>query len=872
MSQPLPPRLMSRLLDWWSGHADIEDLKGDLDEAFAEQVTHNGPFRARFSYTRQVLSICFSYALRRRKSSASYSPFYTQNSLSMFNNYFKIAIRNFLKHKLFTSINIVGLALGMSICLLALSISVSIFQTDSFHEKKDRIYQINSYISDVDNSRIYGSTYPAVASQLQEKYPFIEEVVKIKSGFRPEFDHHSNYLNFHGYYMDESFFDVFSFRLIQGNPHTALAEPFSLVLTKTVADKLYRNDNPLGKTLETDHGTYTVTGVMEDLKQTHFYFDVLTSYHTLEELQPGINLDDDWENYRNNYLYVLLKDNASQSSLTDALAQTSSLAEEFHPNQTIELQSIVLDAVVPRWDISNAIGIGWDYPSMLFFLFIGLLILLPAIFNYTNLSIARAIKRGKEIGVRKVIGAEKRQIKMQFIVETIVMTLFALIGAMVFFIPLQREFLNMVVAAEVLDTSFRPALFIVFILFGLIIGGITGFFPAAFFSRLNPVHTLKGSLQNRSVSVSGIKKGLFVFQFAMSLFFIIGVATIARQYRHVLSNNHGFESDQILTIPFDGMDKQVAINELQAHPDVKAITTSSNLPGILLTNSTEVTSNEIDTFQVNQVFVGDNFVENLKMKVVWGESGTNKKSSQNEELVLVNEQFLRSAAVFNTQKDSLLFSLEDGTKCRIVGILKDFNFEPLNQKITPLVMRYSLENSQYALLTVNSTDIKKTVTELDILWREIDQEAHFDAAFLDDEIEEAYHFLRSQIKIFSFLGALAIIISCLGLLGMVAYTTENRTKEIAIRKIMGASVSGIYLLLTKEFIRLIGFSALLAIPLSWVFYDKLFLYFLIRYGLGLGVWEIIFSVFFLFFIGFLFIYWQTSKVAQSNPATNLRYE
>ena len=325
-------------------------------------------------------------------------------------------------------------------------------------------------------------------------------------------------------------------------------------------------------------------------------------------------------------------------------------------------------------------------------------------------------------------------------------------------------------------------------------------------------------------------------------------------------------------MPFNSIDKQIAINELGNHPDVKSITATSNLPGVVVSTMVEVTPNDIDTMEVNEVFVGTDFIENMQMKLAWGDGASIESSNQSEEMVLVNQQFLRSAAVFNVQSDSLTFTLGDGTKCRIVGIMEDVNYEPMTETIDPLLFRYSLDKSQYALLSVSSTNIKKTINELDAIWSEIDQKTRFESSFLDDEIEAEYYFVSVQIKFFTYLSALAITISCLGLLGMVSYNTENRTKEIAVRKIMGASNKSLYYLLTKDFIKLIMISALIAIPFSYVFYDKLFLYFLIRYGLGLGFWEILVSVVFLFLVGFVSIYWQTSKVASANPAGNLRYE
>ncbi|MEQ9306963.1 MAG: ABC transporter permease, partial [Marinoscillum sp.] len=421
-------------------------------------------------YWLQVISLGFSYSLKKRKTDASYSAYHSNNSLAMMNNYFKIALRNFQKQKLFSTINIIGLALGMSICLLALSISVAIIQSDGFHEKKDRIYQINTYFKNSQDTKTYGSTFPALGDYMEGEYPFIETGLTIHSGFQPVVNQNGNDLDFHGYFVDPEFFDVFSFDLLKGNPQTALSQPNTMVLTEAVAKKLFREVDPMGKVLKTESGDFTVTGVMPDLKQTHLYFQVLTSTYTYERNQPATSKESDWTTYKNHYLYVLLRPGTSKETLSNALTQASLKASAYHPHQIIELESVILDEAVPRWNISNALGIGLDYPSMLFFLFIGLLILLPAIFNYTNLSIARAIKRSKEIGIRKVVGAAKHQVKMQFIVETVVMMMLALAGSFVIFVYIQQEFLDVVAAAEVLETSIRPSLVIVFILFGLIIG------------------------------------------------------------------------------------------------------------------------------------------------------------------------------------------------------------------------------------------------------------------------------------------------------------------------------------------------------------------------------------------------------------------
>ncbi|MEM9327489.1 MAG: ABC transporter permease, partial [Bacteroidota bacterium] len=825
-----PPSIPSWLLTKFAGSADIEDLLGDLEEGFEELAREKGLFRARVHHWRHVLSLCFSYALRSRRHATSYSPYYSSGGFGMFRNYVKIASRNFWKHKLFTVLNLLGLALGMSVCLLALSTSVAIVQSDEFHDNKDRIYQINTVIHDEEGKSTYASTFPAVGPHMESEYPFVEAALEIRPGFRPQVHRHGNLLDFHGYYVDPKFFDAFSFDLLQGDPSSALKAPQTMVLTKSVADKLFRDQDPMGQTLDTEEGSFTVTGVMADLKQTHMYFEVLTSQRTIaRNTTPRA---DDWQQHRGHYLYLLLRPGTTAETLAEALGQTAEIASGHNAEIGISLASAVLDQVVPRWNIRQAMGIGWDYPSMIFFLFIGFVILVPAVFNYTNLSIARAMKRAKEVGIRKVVGAGKRQIKMQFIVETVIMTLLALIGSVFIFIPIQKEFFTMVRAAEVLDTTLNGPVVVVFVSFAVFVGLMAGLFPAVYFSKISPAHSLKGALSGRAASVSGIKKGLFVFQFALSMFFIIGIATMARQYRHVFNDNHGFQSAQVVTLPFLGQNKQVAMEALKSHPDVTAITSSSHLPGVVINTQVEITPNTLDTINVAEVFMGEHFVSQLEMKLLWGSEELGTNSTQNEERVLVNERFLQAIAVFEQSEDSLTFTMGDGTHARIQGVLQDLHFEPLSRDIKPMVFRYSVDESNYALLSVQSQDFQATLVDLERIWSGIDQEVPFEASFLDDEIKKAYYFLRAQIKIFTFLGTLAVVISCLGLLGMVSYTTENRTKEIAIRKIMGASVSGIHLLLARDFLRLIGYSALIAVPLSYFFYDKLFLYFLIRYGLG----------------------------------------
>ncbi len=867
-----PPTLARRLLSWFAGRAELEDIQGDLDEVYLQNRSHTSEWKADLNYWKQVFSILFSYGLKSRKDGASYAPYYANNSLTMFKNYFKIALRNFAKHKLFTTLNVFGLALGMSICLIALTATVSVHLLDEFHENKERIYQINTLLTDDSKSLRYSSTFHATGDYLKEAYPFVEEVVNVQSDFKPIIDHHGHEIKFSGYYADQAFFDVLSFRLVKGDPASALRDPYGVVLTEKTAEKLFRKENPIGKTLESDLGTLTVTGVMEDLHQTHFYFEMLASYETLHELS-GRDLKSDWVNYHNHYSYVLLNEKEDYNKLDQALDQASEKAKVFYPEEEIEFAATEISDLVPvRWDNNNHLGAGWDQTALVFFIAMGILMLLPAVFNHTNLSIARSLKRAKEIGIRKVIGAQKRQIKAQFIIETILISVIALGVSLILMVPMKNYFMEMVYFSDVVDTDLNVYQLVVFILFAILVGLFAGSFPAQYFARLTPNQTLKGDVLDGKNGVTGFKKGLFVFQFFVSLVFVIGVGAISKQYAFALNYNHGFTSENVVTIPFFGMDKEIALQELNSHPDVAAVTATSSLPGLPVSQRMEATANGIDSIEAAHVYVGSDFVQKMDMQLVYGSGKFPRNVNQNGEQVLVNQAFIDALKVFEGTTDTLRFSLADGTKCQAMGILEDFNFEPLSELITPMILRYSLEKSHYALVTVSSTNIKSTLFELEELWKSIDQEAGFQATFLDHEIEEAYDIMVAQLKFFGTLSLLAITISCLGLLGMATYTTENRTKEIAVRKIMGASNYSLYYLLTKDFIKLIGISALIAIPFSYVFYDKVFLYFLIRYGSGLGATEVVLSIVFLFLVGAISIYSQTKKVTKANPATKLRYE
>jgi putative ABC transport system permease protein len=866
------PKWGVKLLKWWSKNAEIEDLLGDLEECYFDHISSKGKALAHLYYIRQVVSLLASYTLNKRRKDAKLKVYFTPTTISMIHNYTIVALRNFKRHKVFTTLNLVGLALGMSISLLAISVILAVFDLDEFHTKKDRIYQIGTIIKDDQGTRQYASTYNAMANYLASNYPFIESTVRVKSGFSPTVDHRGSEVPLDGYYADPSFLQVLDFPLLYGDPATALSKPNSIVLTQSAAALLFTIENPTGLLITTDQGDFQVTGVIVDPKQSHFYFQALTSFNTHTTANSSTPMEHDWQHFYRNYLFLMLKEGTSPTAMTSALQNAEKITAERNPELAISFVSVALTDLVPSWNVYHSLGLDWDLYGMLFFVGIGLLVLLPAVFNYINLSLARALKRAKEIGIRKVMGAEKFQIKMQFLVETILLSLLSLIGAVLIFMLIKDQFIDMMIGGETLNISLNVITVSSFAAFAIFIGVISGIIPAYYFAQLDPIVTLKGGSPKSGTSISMLKKSLFVFQFGLSLIFMIGVGAIVHTYSYALDYNHGFDSENILVVPLHGINKEVALQELATQPQVRSISTSSNLPGVMLPTALEVLPNATDTMSIGQVFIGSGFVENLQMELAWGTTGSEQQSSFNEEVVLVNRKFMEARRIFGDTPDSLVFKTSDGRNCKIVGILKNFNFEPLNEEIAPIVFRYSLEQSNYALLTLQPTDIRSTISDLDAIWTSIDQKVPFQSYFLKDEVEKAYQYIIIQFKIFVFLSLLAITISCLGLLGMVAFNTENRTKEIAIRKILGATNKSLYIVLSKEFLKIIIVAVMFAVPFSYFFYDKLFLPMLMKNSAGLGILEVIVGVVVLLSMGLTAIYFQTSKVANTNPANSLRTE
>jgi putative ABC transport system permease protein len=870
-----PPRWVERFFEWYCSPEVAEDLIGDMDELFLQNLRKMSVFRARLKYMLQAFVLLFSYAVRNRKSKFHKRTASSYHSFAMYQSYSRIAFRSLAKQKIFSVINIICLSVGMSIGLLALAAFVDITEVDEYQANKELIFRINTQVDDTSNKRLYASSSAPLADQLRVESTGVREIVQIQNEFAAEIVQAPNVtIPLAGYYATSNFFSVFTFPLAEGNAERALEKPFSVVITESAAARLFRDVSPLGKILEVNGlGNFEITGVMKDYGRSHLYFEIIASYSTLAMLEQQGKIEPSlrqWGPVTSHYTYVLLHENKQAGDLAPVL-QRISLEQYNKPDLHVryELQALT---DIPMSDVFNDIGLSWGYGSMIVFFSLSLLVLLPACFNYTNIAIARALKRAKEIGLRKVSGGESRHIFMQMVIETIVVSLISLTGAILIFTAIRAEFQDMIVdGSRAFDLEITPGTFFLFVIFAIFTGFLAGVFPATYFAKLNPIETLRNSSQSGKLSKISIRKGLIVAQFTLSMVFILGVAIVIKQYRYALTYDLGFQKENILDLYLKGVDEKLVRNELSQIPEITSISMASSIPGSWTASAVWVRIPEKqDTLEVYQMFVDQQYIETMELKLIAG-STFPMQASDREEYIIVNETFLKK---FNlgTPHDALDKSLivDKEKELRILGVIKDFNYSPLREEISSFFFRYDPTQFRLANIKLKSTDIHETMSKIEASWNKI-SEQKFEAYFLDDQLEESLVSFVSMIKIFGFLGLLAITISALGLLAVVISAAESRTREMGIRKIMGATAGNLAASLSKGFFKLIGIAIAIAVPFTYLLFDQVFLK-MHFYRTSIGFTEIAFSILFLFGLVCLIIGSQTLRVARINPVETLRSE
>jgi ABC-type antimicrobial peptide transport system permease subunit len=721
------------------------------------------------------------------------------------------------------------------------------------------------------------TTSVAAGKKIRETMPEVEDLTIVRNNFNHDAHADDRIIPVSGLWADQSFFKVFTFPLIAGNATTVLKDPYSLIITEKSALKLFGHTSVLGKTIKFDTTDYVITGVMKDLpKFSHIQFDVLASFSTLE--QHGTKDSDgnllDWASIYSNYVYVTLRPNAYSSTLQANLDQLSERENKTLQHHKIFLSLQPLGSIALGKALSNSIG---PYmPSIVVWILAGLalVVILSACFNYTNLSIARAMRRSREVGIRKVIGASRVNVASQFIAESVVVSLLALIFSVLLFLALRNEFLSLDSFLErvaSLELSLKTIL--LFILFAIFTGLLSGILPSLFFARINAVKVLKDISSLTVFKRVTLRKVLIVTQYTFSLIFITASIIGFNQYKSFLAFDLGFKTDNILNIRMQNNNSDLLRKELSEMREVKDIAVARLITSLGSYQGSQMKYAQ-DSDRVWLNFVDEHYLPMHEHRLIAGRNFLAKAPGSEETEVIVNEQLLKRFNIASHDAAKAIGEVIEVDKkhLTIIGVLKDFHYGTVESTIDPTAFRYSTnEPGGYLTVKVNTTDMAATLATIDNVWKKIDTVHPLDAHFYNDQIEQAYAQFAVMAKVIGFLAFLAVGVASMGLFGMVVFTTETRRKEISIRKVLGAKEGSLIYLLSKSFLTLLLLAALIALPMTYLFFNNVVLI-NFAYHQPIGWPELLSGACIIFLIAIVMIGSQTWKAARSNPAEVLKSE
>jgi putative ABC transport system permease protein len=862
---PQAPKLPEWILAKISRRVERHSLLDDLEEEYVKRYLDRGKTFAHVWYwiqTMRAVPTLLVYSLYR--------------GMIMTKNYALIALRNIRKHKIFSFINILGLAIGISLCLFVISLIFFMYGSDRFHEKKDRIYRVISQTIDEHGIHARATAPLPLAAEL-EQVAGIDTVVRIKKNFEGAAVYKEKGFVVNGLYADKDFFRVFDFPLERGDLDTVLVEPYSVVLSAEVAEKFFRDADPVGKVLSIqDVGEFTITGVMEDVApfHTHMRFECLASISTLASLENQKKIYaslTNWKNLNDNYVYFLLHEQTSPQEIEDLLPgivkpHYGDTEEQFR----YSLQA--LTKISPGKNLGNNLStIPVPAEAPLFLSIIALVIVMIACFNYTNLSLAKALSRAKEVGIRKTIGANRSKITFQFIGESATYALIALVLAFFLYKLLLPHFFQSILIH--VDTEpLNLGLILAFILFTLLTGVLAGIIPAIFISKFKPADVLKDITKTKVFSRINLRRSLLVIQFFISFIFIITTIVLFKQLHFQKNIDLGFHPENILNVELQGTDFEVFRQEVAGQAGISTVSASAFIPctGMSWLERVKLPDSE-DYIDLDFISIDSFFISNFGLKIIAGRNFPEAVDPENERHVILNEQAVKRfgfASPVEAIGKTLVF--DKSTRLEIIGVVNDFLSQSTQNPAPPMVLRTVPKYFDYANLKIATDDVEQTMLFLETKWKELEPFRPFRHAFFQDQLEEYYASSDQALQGLSFVTFLAILIAFFGLLGMVIYDTEARIKEIGIRKVMGASMWDLIKVTSKSFVFLLLLAAALGVPVAWFANHMLLQSMANRITLGFGIFLQGLSI--MFFLGFLIIFSQTIKAASGNPVDSLRYE
>ena len=813
-------------------------------------------------------------------------------------NYFKIAWRNIKNNKLFSFINIFGLAVGFTCCLLIALYIVHESSYDHHHKNVDRLYQVaTTFVKDGKEDPMPNTPAP-MANAMKQEFPEIQETTRLLQLFaedktllqyQPDDGETKSFYETRGFAADSTFFRLFTYHFIEGNPHTSLDAPNTVVINEEIARKLFGNEKALNKIIKISSNTngdtsFTITGVFRPLKKptqidTRFFISMKGG-----NLQQFITEQTDMAGNNMFQTFLLLKPGTNAKALEAkfpafvdkyigaALKSMGFYKKQFLiPVKEMHLYSGLKSNISPVGSVASLYILGS----------IALFALLLACINFMNLSTARSSKRSSEVGIRKVLGAEKHSLIKQFIGESILMSFIALILAFGIAL-LSLRFFSYISGTElVLDFSSQWPLLLGFLGIAIITGLLAGSYPAFYLSSFIPVKVLKGSFTN-SLSAVALRKGLVVFQFIISVVLIIASVVINNQMQYMRTKDLGFQKDQQIVIPMRSNNAKniytALKNEIQKNPLVQNVGASIYYPGIMNPSDISLrregtTANDGKLVRTN--FIDDSFLQTLGIDALAGRLFSPQFPADTNARLVINLATVKELGFASADEavgKKLYFDWRgESYEYHIVGVVKDFHFQDLHVPIAPYA--FSLNNRpffSYLLVHAKAGNVSTLLASIGKTWGSLNPGEPFEYSFLDEDFQKNYATEDRRAAMVAFFTTIAILISCLGLFGLAGFSAEQRTKEIGIRKVLGASVSSIVGLLSKDFIKLVVIALLIAAPIGWYFMNKWLEDF--AYRINIGWWMFAIAGVIAILIAFATISLHAIKAALSNPTKNLRTE
>jgi putative ABC transport system permease protein len=807
----------------------------------------------------------------------------------MLKNYITIALRTILKHRIFSFINIFGLAVAMSICMGIIMLVADQMMVDRHNPYGDRIYRITSVPYSKEKNGIPGNEFSTtslpIRDELLNNYTGVEKAVRLMRGLGNnwmELDP-NNDLNIpvNGFFADPEVLEVFDHELLYGDPATALREPYTVVLTKKTAEKLFKVENPVGESLKIGKlGTFKVTGVIQETEnRSHIIAEAYASMSTVKSLVTANILPnnlDDWHNWYVGWVYLLLEEGKTPADIQPHLDKISQAHfTNLQPPHTdvlkYELQNL-LD-IVPGRLMNNPIGPFMPWFIIYFLAGLAGIVLITSCFNFTNLSIARSLNRAREIGVRKVTGASRLQLFAQFLSESVIISLFALVLA-IGIIYLLRPFIIDLAFARFLkwDLSANFLVFGVFVVLAVIVGIIAGLFPAAVLSGFQPVKVLKDLGNTKLMSKVGLRKALLVAQFSLSMIFILTVIVLNNQMNLFMSNDNGFSTSQKIIIQKGEGPVETLKTELLKFSNVESVSAASHLPmvGVSYGEGFKKSLDEKGWTSMNYFVVDEGYLQNMGLTLVAGKFFSGDAGASNSNFMVINEEAVIRYELGSPAEaiGQTLLIERDSTERQIIGVVKNYHHEILESGIESLALLYNPE--EFKLIQIAYTgDFKTGSKSVESAWANVYPGLKVEPKDFQSELGVLYDIIfGTLIKVLGFIALLAIIISCLGLLGMATYTIETRKKEIAVRKILGSSNQALIYILSKGYLSILLLALLISVPIAY--YMNTFWLENLAFHVSVDVWTILFGMAILAFFGLFTIGSQTIQATRVNPVDNLK--